>query len=151
MSICCYDLATCPQYKTTSSAFAQLGGFAFIGEGIPIGLGAAYKIKYRRVRQQNYDPTRNLALVHTPSLSAVSLAVLHASSLDCGLLLQEALHDEKADQVAVNFFGDGTANNGATVSSQSYSMHSSSSLSCLVPHHKQRCLLIPLSLCLSIL
>ena len=28
----------------------QLGGFAFIGEGIPIGLGAAYKIKYKRVR-----------------------------------------------------------------------------------------------------
>lgn len=26
--------------------------------------------------------------------------------------LQEALHDESADQVAVNFFGDGTANNG---------------------------------------
>lgn len=29
---------------------------------------------------------------------------------DCHL--QDALHDEKADQVAVNFFGDGTANNG---------------------------------------
>ena len=27
----------------------QLGGFAFIGEGIPIGLGAAFQIKYRRV------------------------------------------------------------------------------------------------------
>ena len=27
-------------------------------------------------------------------------------------VLQEALHDESADQVAVNFFGDGTANNG---------------------------------------
>ena len=27
----------------------QLGGFAFIGEGIPIGLGAAYKIKYMKV------------------------------------------------------------------------------------------------------
>ena len=29
---------------------AQLGGFAFIGEGIPIGLGAAFQIRYRRVR-----------------------------------------------------------------------------------------------------
>lgn len=27
----------------------QLGGFAFIGEGIPVGLGAAYAIKYRHV------------------------------------------------------------------------------------------------------
>lgn len=27
----------------------QLGGFAFIGEGIPIGLGAAFKIKYKKV------------------------------------------------------------------------------------------------------
>ena len=27
----------------------QLGGFAFIGEGIPIGLGAAFQIKYRKV------------------------------------------------------------------------------------------------------
>lgn len=25
-----------------------LGGFAFIGEGIPIGLGAAFQSKYRR-------------------------------------------------------------------------------------------------------
>ena len=30
----------------------QLGGFAFIGEGIPIGLGAAYKIKYMKVSSQ---------------------------------------------------------------------------------------------------
>jgi hypothetical protein len=29
----------------------QLGGFAFIGEGIPIGLGAAFQIRYRRVRR----------------------------------------------------------------------------------------------------
>lgn len=29
----------------------QLGGFAFIGEGIPIGLGAAFKVKYKRVSQ----------------------------------------------------------------------------------------------------
>ena len=50
------------------------------------------------------------------------LCYLLASSSHCFLLLQEALHDEKADQVAVNFFGDGTANNGATMSSQSYSM-----------------------------
>lgn len=27
----------------------QLGGFAFIGEGIPIGLGAAFQVAYRRV------------------------------------------------------------------------------------------------------
>ncbi len=50
------------------------------------------------------------------------LCYLLASGPDCALLLQEALHDEKADQVAVNFFGDGTANNGGTMSSQSYSM-----------------------------
>ena len=28
----------------------QLGGYAFIGEGIPIGLGAAFQVRYRRVR-----------------------------------------------------------------------------------------------------
>ena len=28
----------------------QLGGFAFIGEGIPVGLGAAFRSKYLRVR-----------------------------------------------------------------------------------------------------
>jgi pyruvate dehydrogenase E1 component alpha subunit len=50
----------------------QLGGFAFIGEGIPIGLGAAFQIKYRK----------------------------------------EVLGEENADQVAVNFFGDGTCNVG---------------------------------------
>lgn len=27
----------------------QLGGFAFIGEGIPVGLGAAFRSKYQRV------------------------------------------------------------------------------------------------------
>ena len=27
----------------------QLGGYAFIGEGIPIGLGAAFQSKYRKV------------------------------------------------------------------------------------------------------
>ena len=29
----------------------QLGGFAFIGEGIPIGLGAAFQVAYRKVRR----------------------------------------------------------------------------------------------------
>ena len=79
------------------SCSVQLGGFAFIGEGIPIGLGAAYKIKYRRV---------SLRCIHLV-WHHLSAALLHQA-----LLLQEALHDEKADQVAVNFFGDGTANNG---------------------------------------
>ena len=113
----------------------QLGGFAFIGEGIPIGLGAAYKIKYKRVRQQTYDPARKLALVHNPSFSIVPIAVLHASSPDCVLLLQEALHDEKADQVAVNFFGDGTANNGTITSSQSHSMIHFPALPCSASAH----------------
>ena len=31
-----------------SKEHGLLGGFAFIGEGIPIGLGAAFQIKYRR-------------------------------------------------------------------------------------------------------
>lgn len=34
----------------------QLGGFAFIGEGIPIGLGAAFKIKYKKVRHHCVCP-----------------------------------------------------------------------------------------------
>jgi hypothetical protein len=31
----------------------QLGGFAFIGEGIPVGLGAAFRSKYLRVGALN--------------------------------------------------------------------------------------------------
>ena len=34
---------------THCPVLVQLGGFAFIGEGIPIGLGAAFQIKYRKV------------------------------------------------------------------------------------------------------
>lgn len=49
-----------------------LGGYAFIGEGIPVGLGAAFTSAYKR----------------------------------------RVLQDENADQVAVNFFGDGTCNVG---------------------------------------
>jgi pyruvate dehydrogenase E1 component alpha subunit len=56
-----------------SSEWGLLGGFAFIGEGIPVGLGAAFRSKY----------------------------------------LRDALGDtENGDSVSVNFFGDGTANNG---------------------------------------
>ena len=33
----------------TKTCALQLGGFAFIGEGIPVGLGAAYRIKYAKV------------------------------------------------------------------------------------------------------
>lgn len=51
---------------------SQLGGYAFIGEGIPVGLGAAFQAAYRR----------------------------------------RSLGDETADQVSVNFFGDGTCNVG---------------------------------------
>lgn len=54
------------------SEFGLLGGYAFIGEGIPVGLGAAFSIAYRR----------------------------------------RVLGDDGADQVAVNFFGDGTCNVG---------------------------------------
>lgn len=50
----------------------QLGGYAFIGEGIPVGLGAAFQVAYRK----------------------------------------RVLHDESADQVSINFFGDGTCNVG---------------------------------------
>lgn len=49
-----------------------LGGYAFIGEGIPVGLGAAFSVAYRR----------------------------------------NVLGEDGADQVSVNFFGDGTCNVG---------------------------------------
>lgn len=52
--------------------YGLLGGYAFIGEGIPVGLGAAFQVAYRK----------------------------------------RVLHDDSADQVAVNFFGDGTCNVG---------------------------------------
>ena len=40
----------------------QLGGFAFIGEGIPIGLGAAFKIKYKKVCVAIIAPARTAKL-----------------------------------------------------------------------------------------
>ncbi|CAM6105119.1 unnamed protein product [Calypogeia fissa] len=55
-----------------SKEHGLLGGFAFIGEGIPVATGAAFTAKYRR----------------------------------------EVLKDDKADNVSVAFFGDGTCNNG---------------------------------------
>lgn len=54
------------------SEFGLLGGYAFIGEGIPVGVGAAFQIAYKK----------------------------------------RVLNDDSADQVAVNFFGDGTCNVG---------------------------------------
>lgn len=45
-------------------------------------------------------------------LSNRQLRLLVSTQHASGCHLQDALHDEKADQVAVNFFGDGTANNG---------------------------------------
>jgi len=56
-----------------SKEWGVLGGYAFIGEGIPVATGAAFRTRYMR----------------------------------------DVLKDEKADQVTVAFFGDGTANNGA--------------------------------------
>lgn len=56
-----------------SKEWGVLGGYAFIGEGIPVATGAAFRTRY----------------------------------------LRDVLKDEKADQVTVAFFGDGTANNGA--------------------------------------
>ncbi|CAM6099068.1 unnamed protein product [Calypogeia fissa] len=55
-----------------SKEHGLLGGFAFIGEGIPVATGAAFTAKYKR----------------------------------------EVLKDDKADNVSVAFFGDGTCNNG---------------------------------------
>ena len=54
------------------SEFGLLGGYAFIGEGIPVGVGAAFQTAYKK----------------------------------------RVLGDESADQVTVNFFGDGTCNVG---------------------------------------
>jgi hypothetical protein len=34
-----------------SCTCAQLGGYAFIGEGIPVGLGAAFTSAYKKVRR----------------------------------------------------------------------------------------------------
>eukprot|EP00897_Mesotaenium_endlicherianum_P002207 jgi/Mesen1/2013/ME000148S01114 len=55
-----------------SKEHGLLGGFAFIGEGIPVATGAAFKVRYAK----------------------------------------EVLKEEKADQVSVAFFGDGTCNIG---------------------------------------
>ena len=38
-----------PPAERFTSVSLQLGGFAFIGEGIPVGLGAAFRAKYMRV------------------------------------------------------------------------------------------------------
>ena len=78
----------------------QLGGFAFIGEGIPIGLGAAFQVRYRKVRNSR------LAKVFNKSRQHACMPAQHV------YVVQDALKDDSANQVCCSFFGDGTANNG---------------------------------------
>ena len=101
----------------------QLGGFAFIGEGIPIGLGAAFQIKYRKVSSlaENFSATVNAhcclimlkdtsIVLHDETTLCITMAL--AECRCCSGMLQEVLGEEDANQVAVNFFGDGTCNVG---------------------------------------
>ena len=125
----------------------QLGGFAFIGEGIPVGLGAAFKTKYMKVSLLSSLPTSMLLHVSSgcgksasflqqdltlpaqgtsktsPALTCQAAVLSRlmqctVASLDCleqglsTLALQDAVGDDSADQVSVNFFGDGTCNMG---------------------------------------
>ena len=102
----------------------QLGGFAFIGEGIPIGLGAAYRTKYAKVGCS--CPSGDTGSVS--SITSAQLRVERRLAWGLGAAercraqeagaetpsgLQVSGHDDSADQVCCSFFGDGTANIGA--------------------------------------
>ena len=96
----------------------QLGGFAFIGEGIPVGLGAAFRSKYQRVSISHLEGRESFILVAycgamtgvcVPSRRCPWILMMKGAPV---LLLQIALGDDSHDSVSVNFFGDGTANNG---------------------------------------
>ena len=56
-AFCCCKISDTDRHSSlccqadTCVLTVQLGGFAFIGEGIPVGLGAAFGIKYRKVGQ----------------------------------------------------------------------------------------------------
>lgn len=153
----------------------QLGGFAFIGEGIPVGLGAAFRCKYMKVRDLSLCPllpvklwnitdtvahcaARQLPL--SPSsrkyehlqagrhafgrqpewhlvfcgqliakcgasagrqctgrrcIDAFVASCLKLMLTTVGFLWQDALGADGEDNISVNFFGDGTANNGAVL------------------------------------
>lgn len=71
--------------STTHICNLQLGGFAFIGEGIPIGLGAAFQIKYKKV-STSYVVLEVLLLavihlrVNLPSKALAALAMFGAGS-----------------------------------------------------------------------
>jgi hypothetical protein len=124
----------CPMQPTTLND-AQLGGYAFIGEGIPIGLGAAFQSKYRRVSAARPPLLRAsrvfcinqslgmLSLQQPSELTSAGTCCAHCASSDgeesarCwmtqkSIKTQDVLGDEKADSVTASFFGDGTCNVG---------------------------------------
>ncbi len=69
-----------------------LGGYAFIGEGIPVALGAAFSSKYKReALKENSD----------------SVTAAFSSKYK-----REVFEDSNSDAVTAAFFGDGTCNNG---------------------------------------
>jgi pyruvate dehydrogenase E1 component alpha subunit len=76
-----------------SKEWNVLGGFAFIGEGIPA---------------RSSPHTAHLSSKLTPPRSQVATGAAFRTKY-----LREVMKDDKYDQVSVAFFGDGTANNGA--------------------------------------
>ena len=101
-----------------------------------MGLGAAFKVAYKRVRclLSSEAPCGSIcraAADAAPAASCLPCASSrrghrarpdrahlafrpsYACSPAASTVTQRALNDESANQVSINFFGDGTANNGA--------------------------------------
>ena len=103
-------------HKVVAPCCLQLGGFAFIGEGIPIGLGAAFQSRYRKVDHPFSSFSSPLASrVVPPNLYAGGCCLLgcqrsHGAVLSC--LIQDVLGEEGDMAVTCSFFGDGTCNVG---------------------------------------
>ena len=69
----------------------QLGGFAFIGEGIPVGLGAAFRVKYAKVCPTASKPWPADKAEGTPIEPLQQLQQRHGQHSEAASLLGRAL------------------------------------------------------------
>ena len=83
---------------------AQLGGFAFIGEGIPVGLGAAFRSKYLRVRGLVPEASHGWRISHysrnTNSTAALTLPQQQCNRIQAHATLHQVPERTRSQSVA---------------------------------------------------